>query len=379
MDDIGRAFHQNIEADGERLEHVLTGVLKGKRFRDEDIRFLLGLTHPPHVERLTDAARKLRQAYFGNKVFLYGFIYFSTFCRNDCSFCHDRRSNTNIFRYRKTQREIISAARRLAEEGVHLIDLTMGEDPHIFGSRDGGFDKLAEMVHEIKTITRLPVMVSPGVVTSDVLEKFAQAGADWYACYQETHNPSLFATLRPGQSYSDRWKAKMDAKAAGLLVEEGILCGVGETMDDVAWSISMMKWLRATQVRVMSFVPQRGTPMAMHPPPDPVREMIIVSVLRLALPYRLIPASLDVAGLSGLLPRLHAGANVITSFIVPESGFLGVASGCLDVENAGRMPFSIGTILRRCGLISGSAMDYSSWLKSHKSVPPEKKTGCLSQ
>lgn len=34
-----------------------------------------------------DAAREARHRAFGNKVFLYGFLYLSTHCRNDCAFC----------------------------------------------------------------------------------------------------------------------------------------------------------------------------------------------------------------------------------------------------------------------------------------------------
>jgi len=369
-------LNKKFKRDEKQLEQILTGALNGESLEDPDIRFLLHLTHVPHIERLKETARKLRENYFGNKVFLYGFVYFSTFCRNDCLFCRDRRSNTRISRYRKTQEEIVSAATRLAEAGAHLIDLTMGEDPRIFAPGSKGFEMLVETVREIKTVTRLPVMVSPGVVPPGVLDRFAQAGVDWYACYQETHNPSLFATLRPGQSYSDRWNAKMNAKAAGLHLEEGILCGVGETMDDVAWSISMMKRLGAMQVRVMRFVPQNGTPMATHPPPDPTREMIILAVLRLAFPSLLIPASLDIEGRSGLLPRLHAGANVITSLILPASGFSGVAGGCLDVDNKGRMPSKTRPILEKCGLTAATSGDYLSWLTDSKTVSPGKRTGC---
>ena len=44
-----------------------------------------------------------------------------------------------------------------------------------------------------------------------------KAGADWYACYQETHNRELFGKLRLEQDYDARWEAKVFAKAAGLL------------------------------------------------------------------------------------------------------------------------------------------------------------------
>ena len=62
------------------------------------------------------------------------------------------------------------------------------------------------------------------------------------------------------------------------------------------------------------------------PAPDSLRELLIIAMLRLAFPDRLIPASLDIEGLEGLQLRLDAGANVVTSLIVPGAGLTGVAS-----------------------------------------------------
>ena len=151
------------------------------------------------TEPLFRAARALRSRYFQNEIFLYGFIYFSTWCRNDCAFCYYRQSNQMSSRYRKTDREILEAAGSLAASGVHLIDLTSGEDADWF-LRPGGYEPLAELTHTVKTRFGLPVMLSPGVVSGEALQQFAAAGADWYACYQETHDRALFARLRLNQS-----------------------------------------------------------------------------------------------------------------------------------------------------------------------------------
>ena len=78
-----------------------------------------------------DAAREARHRAFGNKVFLYGFLYLSTHCRNDCAFCQYRRSNSSLERYRKPLGEMLEAAGRLAADGVHLLDLTLCGDRRI--------------------------------------------------------------------------------------------------------------------------------------------------------------------------------------------------------------------------------------------------------
>ncbi len=322
------------------------------------------------AEPIFRAARALRGRYFQNEVFLYGFIYFSTWCRNDCAFCYYRQSNQMSSRYRKTDEEILEAAGSLAASGVHLIDLTSGEDADGF-VRPGGYELLAELTHTVKTRFGLPVMLSPGVVTGEALQQFAAAGADWYACYQETHNRALFARLRLNQSFDERLQTKRMARRYGMLVEEGILKGVGETAGDVAGSLEQMNSLRAQQVRVMSFVPQPGTPMDTWTTPDRSGELKVIAVMRLLFPDRLIPASLDVDGVAGLQARLNAGANVVTSLIPPRLGLAGVAS-IRDIDDGYRTVAGILPLLEQMGLAPAAPERYRHWVEAEK----RKLSGC---
>jgi len=287
-----------------RLTEILEKAHQEEILAREEIVFLLGLREKSRIEAVFAAARELRSRHFGNRVFLYGFIYISTFCRNHCNFCYYRSVNAHPVRYRRKASDIIAAAQGLAESGVHLIDLTLGEDPLYF--QDQGFKPLFQLIKAVRQTTGLPVMISPGVVSADVLSGLSEAGASWYACYQETHNRELFKRLRPGQSYAARMENKELAGQLGLLTEEGLLCGVGETSQDIADSIRAMRLLKVSQMRAMTFVPQKGTPMQSWKNPDPLREMLVIAVLRLAFPGGLIPATLDVAGLAGLHSRLEA-------------------------------------------------------------------------
>lgn len=340
----------------------------GARLSREEIAFILGLNRRDQIEAVLQAARDVRQRHFGQHVFLYGFLYFSTHCRNDCTFCSFRRSNRKCQRYRKKEPEIVEAACHLAASGVHVIDLTMGEDSEYFCNGPSGFYKLVKLVESVGKATGLPIMVSPGLVPDDVLAALAGVGITWYACYQETHQQALFNRLRPGQSYDDRLEKKILAHKLGLLIEEGLLSGVGESLDDLADSISVMKALDADQVRVMSFVPQEGIPMEGWPSPDPVREQLMIAVMRLVFPERLIPASLDVDGLAGLKCRLDAGANVVTSLVPPHRGLVGVSQNSLDIENQRRTAASVLPVLQECGLVVGDSADYGAWVTSRRNA-----------
>ena len=361
-----------------KLDEILQKAVHENRLEKEEIIFLLNLRQPGRIQAVFEVARELRSRYFNNRLFLYGFLYLSTHCRNLCNFCYFRSANAHPERYRRDVSDIVAAARSLADAGVHLIDLTMGEDPQLF--EGPGFEPFLEMIKAVRQATGLPIMVSPGVVPSEVLSDLIAAGISWYACYQETHNHKLFNQLRPGQSYAARMEIKALAAKLGLLIEEGLLCCVGESAQDIADSIGLMGSPEVSQMRAMTFVPQKGTPMQSRIRPEPLREMLTIAVMRLMYPDRLIPATLDVPGLNGLQSRLEAGANVVTSLVPPGFGLAGVARNSLDIDEARRTVDGILPELRKLGLEPSSVDDYSTWLdlrfRQIKCELPREKLAC---
>ena len=327
-----------------------------------DVDQLLRLPGATEAEPLFAAAREQRRRHFGNAVFLYGFVYYSTYCRNSCAFCFYRAANTISPRYRKDAGEVVEICRALADSGVNLLDLTLGEDPMLFGS--GDFSPLIDLVASVWRDIGLPIMVSPGVVPLDVLAELRAAGADFYAVYQETHTPELFAQLRLGQDFAERAQARHDAHDAGLLVEDGLLTGVGDGPADRARAVLAMRKAGEQQVRVMTLVPQPQTPLAEVPVPDTWNEVLTIAVMRLLMPDRLIPASLDVEGIEGLCGRVDAGANVVTSLVPPRSGLCGVAHAEYEVDDGLRTVAEVRPRLAKLGLRQGTPMEFEAWLEA---------------
>ena len=346
------------------VEAIVQRLQEGAAVSQEEVEALLSIREPRSLDMLFSAARNVKERNFGNKVFFYGFVYFSTHCRNNCSFCFYRRSNTESLRYRKTDEEILSLSTSLADSGVHLIDLTMGEDPILH--RDDHYRRLLDIVNMVNDAVDTPLMLSPGALPADVFGPLRDAGADWFACYQETHNRELFERLRPEQDYGFRLSQKKWARESGILAEEGIMVGVGETLSDRARSIMVMKELGVDQIRAMSFVPQHNTPMADRGPSPYLDELITIAVMRLVHPTKLIPATLDVEGIAGLAPRLDAGANVITSIIPPLKGLAGVAQHELDIDDGSRSMENVECVLDKLGVQKASRADYAELLTRWK-------------
>lgn len=352
----------------ELLRSVLDKTLQGHELTDEDLACLLTCSSAGDLQKIFAAARAVRRREFGDKIFLYGFVYFSTYCRNNCRFCYFRHENRNPVRYRKSREEILATALELKKSGVNLIDLTMGEDAFFL---DNQGENLIRLVREVHTACGIPVMVSPGVLPEETLERLAEAGADWYALYQETHNREMFSQLRLKQDYDLRMKSKKAAARSGLLLEEGLLSGLGESTEDLIKSFHIMKDMKISQGRSMTFVPQKGTPMEDTGTPDFSTELKIIAALRLYMPDILIPASLDVDGIHGLQDRLMAGANVVTSIIPPRKGLAGVANAVQDIDEGFRTVAGVEKVLRDCGLRCASTEEYREWIDSRKKMIKE--------
>lgn len=343
-------------------ERALEGAPPGA----PELEALLSLPSVEAAEPLFATARELRRRVFGDVVFTSGFIYFSTYCRNHCNFCLYRKGNAAAPRYRKTLDEVVAVARGLAAEGVNLIDLTMGEDPL---THDGGdFTSIYEMIAAVREATGKPIMISPGVVPADVMQKMKEAGATIYACYQETHSKGFFHKRRVGQDYDERAAARDAARRAGLLVEDGMLTGIGDTVDDRVGSILDMSDHDWDLARIMTFVPEQGTPLAGLPVQSPLHEILVTAALRLMRPAWMTTASLDCESLAGAAARLNAGASVVTSIIYPETGLAGVALAEHGIEEGRRTVPAVLGVLEELGLRQGTDEEYAAWIERSRAA-----------
>jgi methylornithine synthase len=362
----------------ENYNQFIEDIISKKPLTDEAIHEMLSITDRSSLRKMYDAAVSVKNHFFGNSVYLYSFVYFSTYCKNPCSFCY-YNSNNKIDRYRITPKELRRMCEELKDEGVHMIDLTMGEDPHFHNMPQN----LLEFVKIAKEVTGLPVMVSPGVVDNSFIKALQAAGADFFALYQETYQKELYGKLRIGQSFEERIEARSNAKAAGICIEDGILTGfskmklssgepinpsVSDDIKSAIVSIRGMQKANPDQVRVMTFEPQPGTPLAETTQASDLMELKVISILRFVFPDRLIPASLDVAGIPGMVDRLNAGANVVTSIISADSKLEGVVNFDRDMSLNERKRDARSVIekLHEMGLERGSQESFESYLNRNK-------------
>jgi dinuclear metal center YbgI/SA1388 family protein len=111
-----------------------------------------------------------------------------------------------------------------------------------------------------------------------------------------------------------------------------------------------------------TFLPQEGTPLEDFKDKSSLSELKIISVLRLMFPKRLIPASLDLEGIDGMVHRLNAGANIVTSILPPDSRLEGVANYDRDLKDRDRDIKSVIRRLETMGMEPARQVEFESVL-----------------
>ena len=84
---------EKVSGMSENLDKILEKSIEKQALSDEDLLCLLHSEDEDSLQKIFSAAREVRCREFGDGIFLYGFVYFSTYCRNDCNFCYYRSSN----------------------------------------------------------------------------------------------------------------------------------------------------------------------------------------------------------------------------------------------------------------------------------------------
>ena len=77
---------------------------------------------PEAVRRLKEEAVRIREIYYGKKVFTRGLIEYTNYCKNDCYYCGIRKSNANAKRYRLTEEEIMACCENGYELGFRTFE-----------------------------------------------------------------------------------------------------------------------------------------------------------------------------------------------------------------------------------------------------------------
>ena len=268
---------------------------------------IIGLLTTAPAEELYRQADRVRHDTLGDDVHLRGLIEFSNICRNRCLYCGINRDNKRVSRYRMSDEELVTTARRAANLGFQTIVLQSGEDMHYDQSR------LCRIIEQIK---QMDVAITLSIGERDYADyaAFRNAGADRYLLRIETTDRDLYHRLNPGMSWQQRHECLLMIKELGYEVGSGIMVGLpGQTAESIADDLLYLKELGIDMAGIGPFIPHPDTPLADETGGTLEQALRTMAIMRLLMPDINIPATTAMESLhpQGRIMALQAGANVV--------------------------------------------------------------------
>ena len=302
--------------DKEVTELLVQKLRESQNLTDEEFKEILSCED--YDEELKLNADAVRREHYSNKVYLRGLIEFTNYCKNNCYYCGIRRDNKIVSRYRLTQEEILECCEEGYQLGFRTFVLQGGEDPYFTDER------ICSIVSEIRqNYPDCAITLSIGEKSFESYLAYYEAGADRYLLRHETANPEHYSRLHPSEmSCENRKRCLFDLKKIGYQVGAGIMVGSPfQTLDNIIEDVRFLQQLQPQMIGIGPFLSHQDTPFKDQKNGELKLTLRLLSILRLAFPKVLLPATTALGTVHplGREMGLKAGANVIMPNLSPTS------------------------------------------------------------
>lgn len=146
------------------------------------------------------------------------------------------------------------------------------------------FDRVLEMVRAVRDLG-MEACVTLGMLTDDQARRLKDAGLTAYNHNLDTSR-RFYPRVVTTRTYDDRLATLRAVSRAGIAVCCGGIVGMGETEDDRLMLLAELAQLDPPpeSVPINCLMPQKGTPLEMAPPVDPLELVRLVATARIAFP-----------------------------------------------------------------------------------------------
>lgn len=299
---------------GEYMTDLFKKLSVGEALTDDEWTLLIEGSYDRQL--LYDSADEVRRQHYGEKVYIRGLIEISSFCNNNCYYCGIRCANTNAERYRLSDEEIFRCCDAGYRLGFRTFVLQGGEDAYYTAER------VKRIISTIKdNHPDCAVTLSLGERPRADYEVWYREGADRYLLRHETASRIHYEKLHPpDQSFSARMECLRALKEIGYQTGCGFM--VGSPYQGTPELIADMRFLQAFQphmVGIGPFIPHRDTLFAACAAGTLEQTLTMLALIRLMLPYVLLPATTALGTIhpEGRELGLKAGANVVMPNLSP--------------------------------------------------------------
>ncbi len=282
----------------EIVRDIIAKALELKGLTPEDVAVLLQTEDDDLIAQILQAAHKIKEDIYGNRLVLFAPLYIANLCANNCLYCGFRRDNKELNRVALTMEQIAKEVQVLEREGHKRLLMLCGEHP----SRSSleYFMEAIETAYAVKTehggeIRRINVEIAPLEV--DEYKLLKKTGIGTVVLFQETYHHATYKTMHPSgpkKDYAKRLTAMHRAQEGGINdVGLGALFGLYDYKFEAlgmlfhALQLEQDCGVGPHTLSVPRLEPAFNAPAAIRPP-HPVSDhdfKKLVAILRMAVPY----------------------------------------------------------------------------------------------
>ena len=286
----------------------------------QEILEILAMPTDDYWREVAPFAKNLHAEKNGNKFLATAMLGFTNICKNMCLYCGMRAANKEIKRYRVEKDDVLASAKAAKELGFKRIFL-ISEDPGY------GFVNLVDIAQKIKGLG-FYLSLACGEFSKQQYKDLKNAGVDEYALKFEMAQEDVFNRLNPSTDFSRRMQAIEWIKETGMSLASGnIIDYPGQTNEQLAQDILLMRDLEISWAPVIPYSPAKGTPMAASGHIGSIEKTLKeISILRMMMPSVNITAqqpgkdpSKGISTPRGNADALLAGANVLFADMLPAA------------------------------------------------------------
>ena len=295
---IESILEQAKNPDPIRVREIIKKAYELKGLSPEDVAILLQTENDELIGEILQAAHKIKQDIYGNRLVLFAPLYVANLCANNCLYCGFRRDNKELNRVALTMEQIAKEVQVLECEGHKRLLMLCGEHPT--RSSLEYFMEAIETAYSVKTekggeIRRINVEIAPLEV--DEYKQIKKTGIGTVVLFQETYHHETYKIMHPSgpkKDYANRLTAMHRAQEGGVNdVGIGALFGLYDYKFEVlgllfhALQLEKDCGVGPHTMSVPRLEPAFNAPAAIKPP-HPVSDhdfKKLVAIIRMAVPY----------------------------------------------------------------------------------------------
>ncbi|WP_394856303.1 biotin synthase BioB [Staphylococcus borealis] len=233
---------------------------------------------------LLNEAYIIRKHFFGKKVKLNMILNAkSGICSEDCGYCGQSVKMKDKQRYALVEPEKIKAGAQVATDnhiGTYCIVMS-GRGP-----TNREVDHICETVHDIKALhPQLKICACLGLTNEAQAEKLKEAGVDRYNHNLNT-SERYHSEVVTTHTYKDRVRTVEIMKANHISPCSGVICGMGETNEDIIDMAFALKDIDADSIPINFLHPIKGTKFGGLDLLSPMKCLRIIAMFRLINPSK---------------------------------------------------------------------------------------------